>query len=76
MINRLFDLTFTSNDPESATLEYSLVTGPDGMDFPDVFTPELEWTPTQGQAGVYPFQAAVSDGTNTVQWRLPDRHGP
>ncbi|WP_028315468.1 right-handed parallel beta-helix repeat-containing protein [Desulfatibacillum aliphaticivorans] len=67
MINRTFDLEFTASNPESATLEYSMVTGPTGMDFPDVYTPELEWTPTQGQTGVYPFQVQVSDGTTTVQ---------
>ncbi|SHI60937.1 parallel beta-helix repeat (two copies) [Desulfatibacillum alkenivorans DSM 16219] len=67
MINRTFDLEFTASNPESATLEYSMVSGPAGMDFPDVYTPELEWTPTQGQTGVYPFQVQVSDGTTTVQ---------
>ena len=67
MVNRDFSLAFTSTDPDDDTLEFSLVTGPVGMALPDVYTPAIEWTPTQGQEGAHAFQVTVTDGTHSVQ---------
>ncbi|MBI9075606.1 MAG: Ig-like domain-containing protein [Desulfatibacillum sp.] len=67
MVNRAFHLEFSSYDPESAALEYSVDEGPDGMNFPDIYTGMLEWTPSQTQLGAQAFQVQVSDGVHMVQ---------
>ncbi|SHJ21162.1 Disaggregatase related [Desulfatibacillum alkenivorans DSM 16219] len=66
MVNRLFSLEFYSYDEETAALQYSLGSGPDGMEIPVPTDGVVEWTPQSGDTGTAAFSVLASDGANSV----------
>ncbi|ACL02729.1 Ig family protein [Desulfatibacillum aliphaticivorans] len=66
MVNRLFSLEFYSYDEETAALQYSLGSGPDGMEIPVATDGVVEWAPQSGDTGTATFSVLASDGVNSV----------
>jgi hypothetical protein len=60
-----YQYTASAIDPDSASLTYSLFTGPDGMAI-DAATGAVTWTPSSDQDGANAVSIGVTDGVATT----------
>jgi len=74
IVNDDFPTSITVKEGQPIKIDTSKIVDPDGdklsISFTEPFNNEGEWTPQEGQAGIYYVEATISDGQSTINKQI------